>query len=280
MQALNYPAAPASSVTEQAAEDIEPQSTTTGNAAIPGRTLSVAGGAVALALMGFLIGIVAFGRPTASDPSPPGLAGFAEMYVSTLLTQAGAGTEYVLVPYLGYSPDLGGLTPGTWYVTQTATWSIEPAGPGAWTVLVAATQLGSQDDGYVPVGTFFYGVDLEQTPSGLRATGFPTLVATPRPTRPGLPTQSVDDSLSAAVGRFLTTKFTVAEAAAPDSAPFGSVIVLGIRPQDPAGDDLEIFVEFLGVDTAGRATPLACQLLVSKIDGSILDSGDVTREPS
>ena len=75
--------------------------------------LAIVGAVLVLILAGLWVGTLS-GGPMDAATMPAGLGGFAEMYVSTLLTQAGEGTEEVLIPYLGYVPDLTGITPGAW----------------------------------------------------------------------------------------------------------------------------------------------------------------------
>jgi hypothetical protein len=279
MQAVNYPVAPASRVTETEVPETVSLPQTSKHRRQLVQIVRIGGAAFVLVLAAYLIGVLATGWPTASRPPPSGLSGFAEMYLSTLLTQAGAGREDLLAPYLGYPPDLEGFEPGTWYVTQSAAWSVDPTGPEAWRVLVAATQLGLQEGGYAPAGTFFYEVDIEQTPAGLRATALPTMVTAP-PTiaPPARPMSHVDQSLAAAVTEFLDARFTEMETTPFGAAPFTTVIVRSIRPEDTEGDYHDVGVEFLGVDQTGRATPLGYHVWVSKIDGSIIE--DVSRESS
>ena len=281
MQAVNYPATPASPFTEPVVPAAVSLPQTSKHRRPSVQTVLIGAAALVLVLAGYLIGVPATGGPKTSDPPPSGLGGFAEMYLSTLLTQAGAGREDLLVPYLGYPPDLEGVEPGTWYVTQTAVWSVDPTGPEAWRVLVAATQLGLQEGGYAVAGTFFYEVDIEQTPAGLRATTLPTLVAAPPSTAlPAPPMSHVDQSLADAISEFMIARFTEMEADPSDPAPFETVMVRSIRPEDTDGDYLEVGVEFLGIDKAGRATPLGYHVSVSKIDGSIFENGDVNQESS
>ncbi len=281
MQAVNYPVAPASRFTETEVPDTVSLPQTSEHRRSLVQIVRIGGAAFVLVLAGYLIGVLATGWPTASRPPPSGLSGFAEMYLSTLLTQAGAGREDLLAPYLGYSPDLEGLEPGTWYVTQTAAWYVDPTGPEAWRVLVAATQLGLQKGGYAPTGTFFYEVDIEHTPAGFRATALPTMVTAPPSMAPPAPPMSrVDQSLADAVTEFLEARFTETETTPFDVAPFTTVIVRSIRPEDTEGDYLEVGVEFMGVDRGGRATPLGYRVSVSKTDGSIVEAGEVNRKSS
>jgi hypothetical protein len=226
-------------------------------------------------LVGFLIGRLLTGL-TEATTVPAGVGDFAEMYVSTLLTQAGETTEEVLVPYLGYVPDLTGLEPGAWYVSHTAAWSIEKAGSDRWTVLVAADQLGVQEGGYVPVGTLFYEVHIEQTPIGLRATALPSPAATPSPpAHPSPEAVDTDGRLADAVAGFLTARFT-----GTDTTPFETVQVRTITTGNTDDDHLVVDVEFFGIDLAGRITPLSSRLEVSTIDSSIIESENINPESS
>ncbi len=213
------------------------------------------GAALAVLLIGFLLGRV-LTVATGSDDVPGGLEGFAEMYVSTLLTRAGEGAEEALIPYLGYVPDLAGFEPGTWYLSHIAVWSIEKAGPDRWTVLVAADQLGRQAGGYGPAGTFFYSVEIERTTTGLRATSLPSLSATPSSPLGDPPRQPITDPRTAdVVTGFLISRFT-----GTSTSRFEKVRVRTITSHEIGPDLLEVEVDFLAVDRAGLVTPLAHRL--------------------
>ncbi|MCJ7753397.1 MAG: conjugal transfer protein, partial [Thermoanaerobaculales bacterium] len=229
------------------------------------------GAALAVLLIGFLLGRV-LTVAINSDDVPGGLEGFAEMYVSTLLTRAGEGAEEVLIPYLGYVPDLAGFEPGTWYVSHTAVWSIEKAGPDRWTVLVAADQLGRQAGGYAPTGTFFYSVEIERTSTGLRATSLPSLSATPASPLGNPPRERVTDpQIADVVTGFLISRFT-----GTATSRFEKVTVRTITSNEIGTDLLEVEVDFLAVDAAGLVPPLAYRLNISTTDWSVseaIDSG-------
>lgn len=227
------------------------------------------GAALAALLIGFLLGRV-LTVATNSDDVPEGLEGFAEMYVSTLLTRAGESAEEALIPYLGYVPDLAGFEPGTWYISHTAVWSIEKAGPDRWTVLVAADQLGRQAGGYVPAGTFFYSVEIERTSTGLRATSLPSLSATPSPPPVNPPRQPITDPrIADVVNGFLISSF-----AGTPTSRFEEVTVRTITSNEIGADLLEVEVDFLAVDAAGLVTPLAYRLNISTTDWSVSEAAD------
>lgn len=228
------------------------------------------GGAVlAVLLIGYLLGTVLTVATTSADV-PGGLEGFAEMYVSTLLTRAGEGAEEVMIPYLGYVPDLAGFEPGTWYISHAAVWSIEKAGPDRWTVQVAVDQLGRQAGGYVPAGTFFYSVEIERTTTGLRATSLPSLSATPS-SPPGNPPRSpvTDPRIADVVTGFLISRLTGAA-----TSRFEEVTVRTITSNEIGTDLLEVEVDFLAVDRAGLMTPLAYRLNISTTDWSVCEAVD------
>ena len=231
------------------------------------RVLGLGGIVLALVLIGFLIGRFVAG-PASANERPAGLGGFAESYLSTLLTRAGEGAEEVLIPYLGYSPDLTGLAAGSWYVSHTAVWSIEEIGPDRWAVVVAAEQLGLQEGGYVPTGTSFYTVEIDATATGFRAVSFPRqLPAPPRPGPPATKEPAVDSQLADTVAGFLNSRFSETE-----STRVVGVTLLDLSIKEAAEDHLNVEVDFLAVDTAGRSTPLTHQLTVSTIDWSVTDS--------
>ena len=267
MQAVNYPTTTMVPPARDTAEPIRLEPPATSKSHSRFRQIATLGAvAVALTLAGFLLGRLLIGPLDSSLPA--GLGGFAEMYVSTLLTQAGEGAEEVLMPYLGYSPDLAGHQPGTWYVSHTAVWSIAESGTDRWNVLVAAARLGLDEGGYSPAGTSFYSVEVELTPTGLRATALPSLAKMPLPLTPiSPPAPPTDPQLTDAVTGFLAARFVGAHGTA-----FETVMVRTIRTKATDGDRLEISVDFLAVDGAGRATPLSYRLEVSTIDWSVAEA--------
>lgn len=270
MQAINYPVTTlAPPVVESELPGPAESPPPTRDNRLLRRIAGLGGAVLALVLVGFLLGrLVA--EPTDSDGHPVGLEGFAESYLSTLLTRAGEGAEDELVRFLGYSPALTGLQPGAWYVRHTSVWSIEEVGPDRWVVLVGADQLGLQDGGYRPAGTSFYTVEVELTPIGFRATSFPTAVAAPPMPDPPAPQEPLADSqLADAVTRFLSTRFSGTE-----TAPFESVTLLAIFAHATGGDHLDVEVDFLGFDATGHATPLTQRLTVSEIDWSVTETRD------
>jgi hypothetical protein len=124
--------------------------------AIPVRKLVV--GIVALIACGAIVAIgvttldsdnQAASTPVASEePVPPaGVAGFAELFVSAYLGQAGEGAEHHLEPFLSEPIDMLGLPPGRLYVQNLATVDVRPDRDG-WVVDVAAQVLRRMDSGY------------------------------------------------------------------------------------------------------------------------------------
>ena len=134
--------------------------------------LTAAGSIVLVGVLWF--GWSTVGPATESAASPLVVAGFAEDFVATFLTTAGEGAEQSLQPFLGYSPSLAGMTPGSFYAARTTARELQQTGDG-WTVIVGADLLTRTDGGYVPLGPRNYAVRVAEDPEiGLRAIALPS----------------------------------------------------------------------------------------------------------
>lgn len=111
--------------------------------------------------------------PSAALVPPAGVSGFAELFVSVYLGQAGEGAEHHLDPFLSESVDLLGLAPGRLYVQNLATVDVRADADG-WVVDVAAQVLRRMDAGYGDPVIQQYRVELTDG-GGLVARTLPVL---------------------------------------------------------------------------------------------------------
>jgi hypothetical protein len=220
----------------------------------PGRAAPIA---VALAVLAALLAAASLLRPPGAAPTgdgaavpPPGLTGFAELYVATWLSSGGA--PGVLDPFLATAADLDGMDPGHRYVTRTAAVEASPLRDEIWSVTVAADVLDLVDGSYVPAGIEHYRVPISVDGVRLVVLSLPARVAAPQPARlPASPTaaeEAVPDALLATTDQFLTALLTGADDpnrfAAPEagitpfrSAPYTAVAVVAVTGSLD-GDDM------------------------------------------
>jgi hypothetical protein len=128
--------------------------------------------------------VAAPATPTVAERPPAGLTGFAELYVTTYLTAAGAGQLDALDPFLAAPVDLGAMTAHRRYIPHAAAIEVARLGPGYWRITVAAEVLERRGDGYAPAGVHHYAVAVAEAPSGLIATALPARVAPVPPVVP------------------------------------------------------------------------------------------------
>jgi hypothetical protein len=199
---------------------------------------------IALAAAGGLRGLAgAPGPATAAPPAAvdPGTGGFAAQFVTVYL-DASAGQEDSLRPFYRGAVDLSAVPAGR-YVSHAAAVASQPLAPGYWAVTVAADLLVAVPGGYRDEGTSYYQVGLFRSPSGLVATGLPSLVAAPAAgTPPALelpapsspPAGPVGAVLTAFLQGFLTPQGRAANAGAagsvrpPSPPPFAAVTVTAV----------------------------------------------------
>jgi hypothetical protein len=201
----------------------------------PGRTapLALALGAVAVLLAGVSLlrppGVAATGNAAAVPP--PGLTGFAELYVATWLSSG--GSPGVLDPFLAAEVDLEGMDPGHRYVTRTAAVEASPIHDEMWSVTVAADVLDLVGGSYLPAGIEHYQVPIAVDGVRLVALSLPARVSVPEPARlpasPAATEGAVPDALLTTADQFLTALLT----GAGDPSRFATPEA-GITPIRPA----------------------------------------------
>lgn len=116
----------------------------------------------------------------AVDHPEPSVAieGFAELFVTTFLEQAGEGRESVLEPYVDEPLNLAGIQPGATVVTRAVVVSVDGMGPSLWRVTLAADVLARRSDGYARLGLRYYTVAVVRDGARLIALGLPGEVGT------------------------------------------------------------------------------------------------------
>ena len=116
-------------------------------------------------------------RSTVPTP-PPGIDGFAELFIATYLTRGGddgQSLETFMVP----EPEIAAMTPFDRYVTRAATLEIQNRGRNYWGVTVATEVLERTDDGYVSAGIEHYQIAVMKFNDQLIVTDLPARVAGP-----------------------------------------------------------------------------------------------------
>ncbi len=114
--------------------------------------------------------------PTLGSPSqvPTAAAGFAELYVTLFLSEAGEGHESVLGPFLDAAVDLSGMTPGRFYVQNAAVIGGDYA-ENKWQLRVGVQSLQRVEGGYGDPVLQVYEVAVRERGSGWLADGLPIL---------------------------------------------------------------------------------------------------------
>jgi hypothetical protein len=181
---------------------------------------------LAVVLAGSLSGPLALlsaARPAAAPgsagevipPAPAGAAGFAELYVTTYLEQAGADRPEALKAFYPGELDLEAMTAGRLYVARAATVDVTWQGENYWRVTVAATLFEAVKGRSRPGGTQFYAVGVHQDGEGAWvATSLPAVVPAPATADPpelvhqGLDQVAPDDPLASTLQRFFEALLT------------------------------------------------------------------------
>lgn len=239
---------------------------------------------IALAGAGGLRALVWGGSHAAAPASkaapavaPPGIPGFAEMYVAAYL-EAGAGQEQTLRPYYPEAVDLHDVTPSGRYASRTAAVASSESAPGYWAVTVGAEVLVAAQGGYVRAGTHYYRVGVMSATGPLVATSLPSEVPAPTPTSVpplglGHLSAPAGDGPATAVRHFLDAYLAGQGDPGPGLTPvtpppFTSVALTGIAvsPSDHAGVRV-VRAEVAGTDAGGLKAILDYSLQIAARSG-------------
>ena len=140
-----------------------------------------------------------------SPAPPPGVDGFAELFIATYLTGGGTNGPSVET-FMGPEPTLVAMSPLDRYVTRAATLEIRTLGGDYWDVTVAAEVLERTENGYVSAGIEHYQVGVMKANGRLIVTEIPARVAgPPAPTTPSVMplADEVDAELAEFTAEFL-----------------------------------------------------------------------------
>jgi len=173
--------------------------------------------ALTVAALAVLLAVTALVAPSGGgvgqgvvDIPPPGLTGYAELYVATWLTAG--GEDGALDPFLPAAVDLAAMEPGRRYVTRSVAVEAVRDTERLWSVTVAADVLDLVDGAYLPAGVEHYRVGIAVDGSHLSAISLPARVAAPEPARlpSSLPAleEPVPDALLATTHGFLAALLT------------------------------------------------------------------------
>ena len=142
---------------------------------------------------------------SASTAPPPGVDGFAELFIATYLTGGGADGRSVET-FMAPEPAMAAMSPLDRYVTRAATLEIRTLGDDYWDVTVATDVLERTESGYVSAGIEHYQVGVMRVNGRLIVTEIPARVAgPPAPTTPPIPplADGVDAELAEFTAEFL-----------------------------------------------------------------------------
>lgn len=114
-------------------------------------------------------------------PAPPeGIAGFAELFVSTYLTAGGSDRPEQLRVFYAAAPEPA-LTSSSHFIRHVAVLGVHAAGGRSWELHVAADVLVHDGVGYQSDGIHHYLVGVVAAGHGFAATSLPIRIATPPP---------------------------------------------------------------------------------------------------
>lgn len=241
------------------------------------RTLAAIG--VAIAAVAGLIALVltrSDGSPFAAavpvTTPPPGLAGFAEMYVATYLTAVGEEGAAELRRFYASAPAAAEWHDGGRYVTRTAAVALAAIASGHWEVEVAADVLAFDGAGYRREGIHHYLVGITDDAAGFAATSLPARIPPPAPAplgavSPGMPVEDpvVRTLVEGFLAAYLTGEGDVRAYATEDVAAtvedaFVAVAVSDLAALTAADGHLRVRVTGTARDGVGASLPIEYHL--------------------
>ena len=257
----------------------------------------VAVGLWVLVVLGALAGVASFfvrqapavASAPKTDERPPsiGAEGFAELYVATYLSEAGAGdASGAAKAFYPVQVDLREMQARALYVAQTVTLEASELGEGYWSVTVGARVLAAAGaGGYQPLETRAYQIGVARSATGYVATSLPAQVpmpapaAVPRLAGQGLNSPAPDEPTVAATrffAAFLAGDGELARYVSPDSemraitpAPYATTTLrrVGIEDSDGADGARLVRAEVAATDAAGRTQILGYSLELARREG-------------
>ena len=258
---------------------------------------AVSAGLWVLVVLGALAGVASFfvrqapagASAPRTDERPPstGAQGFAELYVATYLSEAGAGdASGAAKAFYPVQVDLREMQARALYVAQTVTLEASELDEGYWSVTVGARVLAAAGaGGYQPLETRAYQVGVARSASGYVATSLPAQVpmpasaAVPKLAGQGLNSPAQDEPTAAATrffAAFLAGDGELARYVSPDSAmwaitpaPYATIALrrVGIEDHDGADGARLVRAEVAATDAAGRTQILGYSLELARREG-------------
>ncbi|MFN2504748.1 MAG: conjugal transfer protein [Acidimicrobiales bacterium] len=222
----------------------------------------------------------------AERPPSIGAEGFAELYVATYLSEAGAGDATgAAKAFYPVQVDLREMQARALYVAQTVALAASELGEGYWSVTVGARVLAAAGGGYQPLGTRAYQVGVARSATGYVATSLPAQVPMPAPAAvpklagQGLNSPAQDEPTVAATrffAAFLAGDGELARYVSPDSEmraitppPYATIALrrVGIEDHDGADGARLVRAEVAATDAAGRTQILGYSLELARREG-------------
>lgn len=250
-----------------------------------------------LVILGALAGLASFfvrqapagasAPKVAERPPSIGAEGFAELYVATYLSEAGAGDATgAAKAFYPVQVDLREMQARALYVAQTVALEASELGEGYWSVTVGARVLAAAGaGGYQPLETRAYQVGVARSVSGYVATSLPAQVpmpaaaVVPKLRGPGLNSPAQDEPTVAATrffAAFLAGDGELARYVSPDSemrairpAPYATITLrrVSIEEHDDAEGARLVRAEVAATDAAGRTQILGYSLELARREG-------------
>ena len=223
----------------------------------------------------------------AERPPSIGAEGFAELYVATYLSEAGAGDATgAAKAFYPVQVDLREMQARALYVAQTVALEASELGEGYWSVTVGARVLAAAGaGGYQPLETRAYQVGVARSATGYVATSLPAQVPMPAPAAvpklagQGLNSPAQDEPTVAATrffAAFLAGDGELARYVSPDSEmraitppPYATIALrrVGIEDHDGADGARLVRAEVAATDAAGRTQILGYSLELARREG-------------
>lgn len=277
------------------AVDTDPQRT---KAVRPNAQVAARVGLWALVALGAIGGLFGLLRPTtqtvapsddagASATTPPEVAGFGELAVTTWLQADGDGAEAQLDPLFAVDPPANGGDVGRRRVTGDATAvATREVSDDYWAVTVAAPVDEWAEGAWQPAGTWYVEVGVARTGEGLVAVSEPAIVPAPaeprdapEPDGAGLSAPSQDDEdMATTVEGFLRALLAgngdVSRYLAPGvevlpvtPAPFGDVALRRWAITDTGEGQVRVRLSARATSAAGVARTVSYELGLSERSG-------------
>lgn len=255
----------------------------------------VVAGVAGAAFLSMCVGWQAAGRGAASVTAtpPPGVIGFAELYVASYVAGSGGAASTPLTSFYPTAPESGAEAGTDTFVVRTAVLDVSDRGDGHWAVDVGAEVMTWDGTGYRSEPLHRYRVPILHRDGRPLATGLPMrmgpLPAAAMPAVVSGHEVSPNDPIAAAAIAFVDAHLTGAGgppsmdggvgAPAPlDPPPFAQITVERVAVSPLTSGDLLVHLVGFG-DRGGNRLPIEHRLVVAEVNGTwrVLDPAAVPR---